>query len=181
MKSTIGSGLLASLVVVGLAGVACTSSSGGSGGGYGYDYGGSNGYGGSTTGSGGATGSGGTTGSGGATGDANAEGAGCVDLTVLNYLNWCSVSIAGAAPSTGASQTACVQPGAVSLSATPLTGFQLGLAPWHRTDGDHGTGELGTVTGNASTATVTVSGAQCVWVCCEFTGGGGCPTANQCP
>jgi hypothetical protein len=115
--------------------------------------------------------------------DANAEadGGGCVDLTVLNYLSWCSVSVEGLAPVSGPSQTVCVAPGAVSLSATALSGFKLGATPWHRTDGDQGAGEQGTLAGDASAATVTVNGPACVWVCCEFANGGGCPSDNQCP
>jgi hypothetical protein len=104
---------------------------------------------------------------------------------VLNYLSWCSVAVADHAASSGASQTVCVPPGAVSLSATALTGFKLGTAPWHRTNGDQGSGEQGTIVGQGSaatsTATATVSGAKCVWVCCEFAAGGGCPATNQCP
>jgi hypothetical protein len=146
---------------------------------------------GGSTASGGAGGSGGASagtggadaGTGGAVADAgrDAEGGGCVTLTVKNYLSWCSVSVAGNAAASTAEQTACVAPGAVSLSATALTGFQLGTTPWHGTDGDHGSGELGTVAAGKSATKITVSKAACVWVCCEFTGGGGCPAANQCP
>jgi hypothetical protein len=172
MRSTIGSGWLASLVVVGLAVAACSSndSSGGSGGMSGS---------GASGGSAGSGGSAATAGSGGV--DSGADGASCVDLTVLNYLGWCSVSVAGAAASIAASQTVCVPPGAVSLSATALTGFKLGTAPWHRTDGDQGSGEQGTIVGQVSTAKATVSSAKCVWVCCEFAAGGGCSVPNQCP
>ena len=110
-----------------------------------------------------------------------AEAGGCVALTVLNFLSWCSVSVAGGAASSAAEQSVCVPAGAVSLSATPLTGFRLGAEPWHRTSGDQGSGEQGTVVGQTSTATVTVGAATCVWVCCEFAAGGGCPATNQCP
>jgi hypothetical protein len=122
-------------------------------------------------------------GSGGSGPDASADGDGgnCVALTVKNYLSWCSVSVGGRTASSGAAQTVCVAPGAVSLSATPLTGFKLGTAPWHGTNGDTGSGELGTVVAQASTATVTVSAAKCVWVCCEFAAGGGCAVPDQCP
>lgn len=76
--------------------------------------------------------------------------------------------------------------GTVTLAATALTNFELGPAPWHDTAGDHGSGDPGTVTGTGqsakSTTTVTASGAsKCVWVCCPFTNGTGCPTTNQCP
>ena len=105
-----------------------------------------------------------------------------VRLTVINALNWCSVSVNGGAPSPGPSQTVCVpSASAVSLVATPLTGFVLGL--WHHTTGDTGAGDLGVVSGGMSTASVTTpgAGAACVWVCCPFPGGGGCPTTDQCP
>jgi hypothetical protein len=180
MRSTIVGISLASLVMVGLAVGACSSND--SSGGYGGSYYGSGATGGSgpTGGSGGSGGSAAAAGIGGGV-DSGADGASCVDLTVLNYLSWCSVSVAGATASTDASQTACVPAGAVSLSATALVGFRLGTAPWHKTDGDRGSGEQGSLAGDTSTATVTVSGANCVWVCCEFAAGGGCPTTNQCP
>jgi hypothetical protein len=39
------------------------------------------------------------------------------------------------------------------------------------------------VSNGDSTASVTVTGstAACVWVCCPFTGGSGCPGTDQCP
>ncbi|HTP50490.1 MAG TPA: hypothetical protein VMK42_07325 [Anaeromyxobacteraceae bacterium] len=106
-------------------------------------------------------------------------------LTVLNYLGWCSVSVAGGAPSGSASITECVADGSVALAATALTGFELGSAPWHDTAGDHGSGDPGTVTGTGQSAksstTVSASGAAaCAWVCCPFTNGTGCPTTDQC-
>jgi hypothetical protein len=111
---------------------------------------------------------------------------GTAALTVKNYLSWCSVSVAGQPASAAGVQTVCVAPGTVALSATALAGFELGPAPWHRTDGDAGSGDLGTVTGTgqaASSATsVTVAATPaCVWVCCPFTGGTGCPATDQCP
>lgn len=122
-----------------------------------------------------------------ATGGSKAAG-GCtgVSLTVKNYLAWCSVSVAADAASSAAQQTVCVAPGIVDLTATALAGFQLGSAPWHGTVGDTGSGSLGTVTGTGQSAksstTVNVSTSPaCVWVCCEFAGGGGCPASNQCP
>jgi hypothetical protein len=110
--------------------------------------------------------------------------AGCtgVTVTVLNSLVWCSVSVNGGAPSSGASQTVCVPADSdVSLVATPLSGFELGL--WHHTDGDTGTGDMGVVSGGMSTASLTApgTGTACVWVCCPFEGGAGCPTIDQCP
>lgn len=111
----------------------------------------------------------------------------CVQLTVKNYLAWCSVSIAGGAASAAATQTACVaQSSVVSLAAVALVGFQLGATPWHDTDGDAGSGDPGTRTGvgqneSASTTKAVGSSAACAWVCCEFSFGGGCPATDQCP
>jgi len=114
---------------------------------------------------------------------AGGGGAACVNLTVKNYVSWCNVRVGAGAASTASTQTVCVTPGAVTVAAAPLTGFILGNAPWHDTDGDTGgTGEAGTRTGNEAIATVTVgSTAKCAWVCCPFTNGTGCPTADQCP
>ena len=108
-------------------------------------------------------------------------------LRVKNYLAWCSVTVAGHPASSAAVQDVPVTAGTINVSAVALSGFQLGTKPWHDTAGDTtGMGEQGTVTGtgqSASSATTVVVGAsgKCVWVCCEFTGGGGCPTADQCP
>jgi hypothetical protein len=108
-------------------------------------------------------------------------------LTVKNYLSWCSISVNGAATSTGATQTVNVMPGSIALVATPASAtFELGPTPWHDTTGDTGTGDPGTVVGTGATATssttVTVgTTAKCVWACCPFANGTGCPTADQCP
>jgi hypothetical protein len=106
-----------------------------------------------------------------------------VTLTVKNILAWCDVTVDGNPASGLSSQTVCVASGKkVDLTAVAHTGFKLGNTPWHDTDGDTGSGEKGTVTGTTSAATVTVTGtADCAWVCCEFTAGGGCPTTDQCP
>ena len=109
---------------------------------------------------------------------------GTEQLTVKNYLNWCSVSVNGGSASSAAKQQVFVTPGQIALTASPLTGFKLDANMWHHTTGDTGgTGEAGTVTGttSATTATVVAGSAKCVWVCCPFTSGGGCPTTDQCP
>ncbi len=133
------------------------------------------------TGGGTAATGGGTAGTGGGTPDA-----GCSMLTVKNYLAWCTVTVNGGTPSGAASQTACVTPGSIPVSAVANTGFELGLTPWHDTSGDTGSGEQGTITGSgqtASTATTVVVGssAKCAWVCCETAGTTDCPTSDLCP
>jgi len=105
---------------------------------------------------------------------------GTTPLKVKNYLSWCTVTVNGGTPSAGAQQLVNVDPGTIDLSATANTGFKLGL--WHHTDGDSGSGDPGTVVTGTSSTTVTVGAtATCVWVCCPFTDGTGCPTADQCP
>src|SRR5258705_9869430 len=110
---------------------------------------------------------------------------GTVALTVKNFQAWCSVSVNGGAASAAGMQVVDVVPGPIALTAVAEPGFQLGTTPWHDTDGDTGLGEQGTITGTGQTAqsaaTITVAAAACAWVCCEFTGGGGCPATDQCP
>jgi hypothetical protein len=107
----------------------------------------------------------------------------CTNATVKNYLSWCSVSVNGNAPSPAAQQTFCVPQGQISLSAAPLTGFELSPSMWHGTTGDNGAGEAGVVTGNTSTAMLAVGATPaCAWVCCPFAGGTGCAgVPDQCP
>ncbi len=106
-------------------------------------------------------------------------------LTLKNYLSWCSVSVDGGAASTTGVQTVPVTVGnTVALVAEPAsTSFTLGANTWHHTDGDTGGGEPGTVIESplSSTAHLTITGSQCVAVCCPFTNGTGCPTTDQCP
>jgi hypothetical protein len=113
-------------------------------------------------------------------------GAPCVNLTVLNYEVWCSVTVNGGDAAVADAETVCVPPGTTQLAATALQFFELGPAPWHDTAGDMGQGDPGTVTGSGASAvdsTTVVVGAtpKCVWVCCPFDDGSGCPTADQCP
>jgi hypothetical protein len=107
-------------------------------------------------------------------------------LTVKNYLSWCSVTVDNGTPSISAQQIVNVAPGAIPLVAEARVGFQLGATPWHDTDGDSGAGDAGTRAGSgqtetSSTAATVASSPKCVWVCCEFSGGGGCPATDQCP
>jgi hypothetical protein len=117
--------------------------------------------------------------------EASAE-AGCVSLTVLNYEEWCAVTVNGGAAFEGDAETLCVPAGVEQLAATALPDFELGPAPWHDTAGDKGQGDPGTVTGSGqsavdSTTVVVGDAATCVWVCCPFDDGVGCPTTDQCP
>jgi hypothetical protein len=112
--------------------------------------------------------------------------AGCVNLTVENVLVWCSISVNGSTPSAAPVQVVCVPPGTQQLAATALVDFELG--PWHDTAGDMGQGDPGTVTGTGQSAVISTTvvvgdDPKCVWICCPYTDGDGCPPANQdqCP
>ncbi len=163
--------------------VACGDSSGSGGSGANGNGGsGASSNGGSNEGGTPATGGGGESSTGGspATGGGG-SGGGCdgVVLTVKNYLSWCSVTVADEAPSTAADIEVCVPANStVDLSATALAGFILGEGPWHDTNSP------GAPTGDPPHSDTTVdvtTGADCVWVCCPFPDGSGCPTADQCP
>ena len=118
-------------------------------------------------------------------GDAMPDGPATPMLKVKNYLSWCSVGINGATMSTAAVQTINSSPGmSYSLVGTAAsTTFKLGSNMWHHTDADTANqGEPGIVSGNVSTSSVTATnGVKCVWVCCPFQDGSGCPTTDQCP
>jgi hypothetical protein len=109
--------------------------------------------------------------------------ASCSTLTIRNYSSWCSVSVNESAFSMAAEQSVCVQ-GTAHLAATATSGFILGDAPWHHTDGDSGNGEQGTLSGSGpaeqSAATKTLTSDACVWICCPFPDGSGCPETDQC-
>jgi len=108
-------------------------------------------------------------------------------LTVKNYLSWCSIAVNGGTASTGATQTINVMPGSITLVAKEASAtFEIGPTTWHGTAGDTGAGDPGTLAGTGadetSSTTVTVGAtAKCVWACCPFANGTGCPTADQCP
>jgi hypothetical protein len=145
--------------------------------------GGTGGSGGSASGGSGGSASGGSGGSASGGSGGSSSDAGCVELTVNNFLNWCSVSISGGTPSTEATITSCVPAGTVDLTATAAPGFEIGPDPWIS----------GTATekvdGGTTSATVTVkSPSACVFVCCPFAAGGteeagsGCSMlTNPCP
>jgi hypothetical protein len=110
-------------------------------------------------------------------------------LTVMNFLSWCSVTINGGAASTGASVTASVASGSmVTLVATPASSsFMIGDNPWFGVTQNGGGAapgmDNGTGTTETSTATVVVTGNQCVAVCCQEPNNGPtpCPATNPCP
>jgi len=112
-------------------------------------------------------------------------------LTVMNFLNWCSVAINDGTASTGAAVTASVTPGSVAtvVASPSSTSFQIGADPWFgvdQNDGGVASGtDVGNGTGETSKATVTITGTgttQCVAVCCQEPGNGPvrCPTTNPC-
>ena len=120
-----------------------------------------------------------------------ATDSGVATLTVMNFLNWCSVEINGGTASTGATVTASVTPGSMAtVVATPASSsFQIGTDPWFGVDQNDGGAASGTDVGSGtsetSTATVTIPKTgtmQCVSVCCEEPGNSPipCPTTNPC-
>jgi hypothetical protein len=119
------------------------------------------------------------------TSTSTSSGGACVELTVKNYLAWCTVGVDGKAGAAGPSQTVCVEPGEIALTATANPSFELGTDPWHDTDGDTGNGDPGTVSGTANNTTIKITAgeaAKCVWVCCEGQNGDPpCPSTDQCP
>jgi hypothetical protein len=191
----------------GSAGASGTSgaSSGTSGSGSGGSSGAGSGASGSAT-SGGPVDAGGEAGEGGSSvaGDAGSEGGGLdgaapdgavdggsgnVTLTVMNYIGWCTVSINGGAASAGSVVTASVAPGSTAtLVAQPASmAFAIGADPWFGVSQNDGGAAPGTDndaagTAETTTATVVVTGNQCVSVCCgDAPTGTGCPTTNPCP
>jgi hypothetical protein len=107
-------------------------------------------------------------------------GANMVALTVKNYLSWCNVEApTGSTGSTAAEQVVCVQAnGTIDLTATAASAtFEVTADDWHDVTSQQLTGSNMT-----SRATKAVAGtATCVWVCCPFANGTGCPAADQCP
>jgi hypothetical protein len=136
-----------------------------------------------TAGTTGAAGAGGTAESaGGETASGGAGGApGCVTLTIKNYANWCQVQIGTGAFASGTTLTACLDAGTIDVAAkandvdfTPGT-FKIVADMWHHTDNDAGTQVAG-----VSSTTKSLSSDACIWVCCPFTNGTGCPVSEQC-
>jgi hypothetical protein len=116
---------------------------------------------------------------------------GARSLTVMNFLNWCSIAINGGTASTGATVTASVTPGSVAtiVAAPSSSSFQIGADPWFGVDQNDGGAASGTDVGESTTetskATVTITGTgttQCVAVCCQEPGNSPvpCPTTNPC-
>ena len=120
-----------------------------------------------------------------------ATNSGTPTLTVMNFLNWCSIGINGGAASTAASVMASVTPGSVAtiVAAPASSSFLIGADPWFgvdQNDGGPASGiDVGSGMSETSTATVTITGtgtAQCVAVCCQEPGNSPlpCPTTNPC-
>jgi hypothetical protein len=115
---------------------------------------------------------------------------GAENLSVKNYLGWCSVAINGGPPSMNATVTAAVAPGSTAtIVATPASSsFQIGSDPWFGVDQNDGAAapgnDVGTGATESTTATVTIAetGAQCVSVCCQEPGNAPlpCPATNPC-
>jgi hypothetical protein len=112
-------------------------------------------------------------------------------LTVMNFLNWCSVEINGGAASAAATVTATVTPGSTArvVAAPSSSSFQIGADPWFGVDANDGGPamgiDVGSGTNERSTAIVTISATrttQCVSVCCQEPGNSPipCPTTNPC-
>jgi len=114
---------------------------------------------------------------------------GNVTLTVLNFVSWCSVSINGQTASSATSVTASVAPGSTAtIVATPAgSEFHIGANPWFGVTQDEGGAAPGTDDGTGatetSTASVVVTGNQCVSVCCQEPNNSPtpCPATNPCP
>ncbi len=110
-------------------------------------------------------------------------------LTVLNFLNWCTVTINGGAGSSEATVTGTVTVGSTAtIVITPSSSaFQIGADPWFGVTENNGGAAAGMDNGSGttetSTATVVVSGNQCVSVCCQEPNmmPTPCPTSNPCP
>lgn len=125
-----------------------------------------------------------------ADGGTSEGGSGNGTLTVMNFLSWCSVTINGGTASTGASVTSSVPVGSTAtIVATPApnSSFQIGPNPWFGVAENDGGAAAGMDNGagatETSTATVIVTGNQCVSVCCQEPNNSPtpCPATNPCP
>jgi hypothetical protein len=123
------------------------------------------------------------------TGVVTTDGASEATLTVLNFLEWCSVSINGDTASANATVTAPVTVGSTAtIVVTPSSSaFMIGAEPWFGVSENNGGAAAGVDHGSGttetSTATVVVTGNQCVSVCCQEPNmmPTPCPTTNPCP
>ena len=106
-------------------------------------------------------------------------------LTVRNDQDWCNITVNGVAEGMGDPITVQVPAGVTTIVASPISnGFTIGADPWFGVDQNDGGAAPG-VDSDAggmltSTATVTVSGNHCVYVCCPFSDGTGCQ-GDLCP
>jgi hypothetical protein len=119
-----------------------------------------------------------------------------VTLTVLNFLNWCTVTINSDAPASGVTVLTSVPAGSTAtLVAVPRanlpdggSSFIIGPDPWFGTnenDGGAANGVDQDAGGKESTTAQVTIGAgptQCVSVCCAKPDGGTplCPATNPC-
>ncbi len=114
--------------------------------------------------------------------DAPEVAAGSLFLTVKDIGGHCSVSIADEEPFTSPEESVgdLFPETSVSLTASAVTGFTLGL--WHHTINDAGSGDPGVITADAESSTSVALGESpgCVWICCA-SHAGDCPTTDQCP
>ena len=125
--------------------------------------------------------------------DAGSSGGGTADrsnLAIKNFESQCAIAINSGPAELGANLALILNaagPNTITLTASPAgNAFALGPAPWHRTDGDTGSGEAGTIAGtgttetSSTTITIANNSSACVWVCCPLADGTGCPATDQC-
>jgi hypothetical protein len=133
-------------------------------------------------------------------GDANGAGEDASDagvtLNVMNFENWCSISINGSVSAPGTVVKAVLAAGSkATIVAMPKpladggSNFIIGADPWFGTDENDGGAAPGvdndSGVNETSTVQVTIGAGptQCVQVCCQFPNNTPvpCPTTNLCP